>query len=163
MSENYSVHFEGELEVRPGARFAIVTSRFNHLVVDKLLDGALHALKEHGVPKEDIYVARTPGAWETPLVCKRLATTGLYDAIIALGAVIKGETAHFEAIVQEAARGCSSVMLETGVPVVFGILTTYNLQQSLDRTSSARGNKGHEAALCAIEMSNLMHIMSTDK
>ena len=137
-------------------RFAIVVARFNSMVTERLLEGAHRAFDEQGVPDDDVDVAWVPGAWEIPLVAKRLAESGLYGAVVCLGAVIKGETAHFEYVAGEAARGLAQAATETGVPVLFGVLTTYNLKDAMERAGGKHGNKGFEAAEAAVEMANLM-------
>jgi 6,7-dimethyl-8-ribityllumazine synthase len=150
---------EGTFEAPAGARFAIVVSRFNHFITDRLLDGALDGLRRHGVPESAVVVARTPGAWELPLAVRQLAAGRKVDAVIALGAVIRGSTPHFDFVAGEAAKGCASVMMETGVPVLFGVLTTDTIEQSIERAGTKAGNKGWEAALGAIEMVNLRRAM----
>jgi 6,7-dimethyl-8-ribityllumazine synthase len=147
--------YEGAVEAR-GRRFAVAVSRFNGIVTSKLLEGALAAFRRHGVADEDVEVAWTPGAFELPLVVQRLARSGQFDAVVALGAVIRGETAHFEYVAGEAARGVQAVALETGIPCVFGVLTTEHLDQALDRAGGKHGNKGWESATAAIEMAGLM-------
>jgi 6,7-dimethyl-8-ribityllumazine synthase len=136
-------------------RFAIVASRTNGAVVERLLEGALACLAGRGVRRDAVAVARVPGAFELPLAAKRFAETGRYDAVIALGAVIRGGTPHFESICAETARGLASVALATDVPVLFGVLTTNTLEEALERAGGARGNKGTEAALAALEMAAL--------
>lgn len=138
------------------ARFAIVAARFNDKVVNPLLEGAIDALKRHGVDDERVTVLRVPGAFEIPLTARRLATTGRYDAIIALGAVIRGGTPHFDYVAGECARGVSQVSLEQDMPVIFGVLTTDNEAQAMDRAGGREGNKGEEAALAALEMVSLL-------
>jgi 6,7-dimethyl-8-ribityllumazine synthase len=148
--------FDGTSRAEAGAKFAIVASRFNQSVVDPLLAGAVDALREHGVDDANVTVARVPGAWEIPLVCKWLCGTGKVDAVIALGAVIRGETPHFDYVAGEAARGCATAMMESGVPVVFGVLTTDDEKQAMARAQAPPGdNKGWDAALAAIEMVTL--------
>ena len=139
-----------------GLRFAIVISRFNEFVTSKLLEGARDALAHHGVPESDTDVAWTPGAFEIPLAAKRLAETGRYAGVICLGAVIRGETAHYEHVASNAITGIANVSLETSVPVTLGILTTDTLAQALERAGTKGGNKGFEAALAALEMANLL-------
>ena len=134
------------------ARFAIVWSRFNEDVVGRLLEGATACLQEHEVAEDAIAVYEVPGAWELPWVARRLATAGGVDAIIALGAVIRGDTPHFEYVAGECARGLADVMTDTGVPVAFGVLTTDTADQALARAGGTAGNKGRDAALTAIEM-----------
>ena len=139
-----------------GRRVAIAASRFNRLVTDLLLAGALEALRRHGVAEDDVDVAWVPGAFEIPLVAKRLATTGRYDALICLGAVVRGETAHFELVAGEAARGVATVARETGVPAIFEVLATETLEQAEARAGGAHGNKGWDAANAALEMADLL-------
>ena len=148
--------FDGTLRAPSGAKFAVVASRFNQSVVDRLLEGALAALKKHGVEDDHVTVARVPGAWEIPLVCKWLCGSGEVDAVIALGAVIRGGTPHFDYVAGETARGCANAMMESGVPVVFGVLTTNDEAQAMDRARTPpEDNKGWDAALAAIEMVTL--------
>jgi 6,7-dimethyl-8-ribityllumazine synthase len=139
-----------------GRRFAIAVSRFNHPVTEKLLDGALAAFRRHGVADDDLEVAWTPGAFELPLAAKRLAESGQFDAVVCLGAVIRGETAHFDHVAGQAAAGIRQVSVETGIPCIFGVLTTDTLQQAVDRAGGAHGNKGFDAATAAIEMAVLI-------
>ncbi len=147
--------FEGDFQARD-ARFAIVAARFNGLVVESLLAGAVDALRRHGVEEADIHVYKVPGAFELPLVVRRLAAGGRYDAVIALGAVIRGATPHFDHVAGECAKGLSQAMLETGVPVAFGVLTTDTIEQALERAGTKAGNKGADAALTALEMVSLL-------
>lgn len=142
--------------VGSGLRFAIVVSRFNELISGKLLDGALDTLTRHDVRHQDIEVYWVPGAWELPLVAKEIALSGKHDAILALGAVIQGDTPHFDLVCAEMSKGLASVGLEHRVPVAFGVLTTSNLEQALLRAGSKSGNKGAEAAMAALEMANLL-------
>lgn len=135
-------------------RIGIVVSRFNEFITEQLVKGALDALAKHGCPQENISFVKVPGAWELPIAAKALATQ--CDAIIALGAVVRGDTPHFEYVAGGAAEGLSRVSLDTGVPVAFGVLTTDNLQQAMDRAGGNSGNKGSEAAEAAIELANLM-------
>jgi 6,7-dimethyl-8-ribityllumazine synthase len=146
---------EGMLTGR-GKRFAIVLSRFNEFVGGKLLDGARDALLRHEVAEDAIDLAWTPGAFEIPLVAKRLAATGRYDAIICLGAVIRGSTPHFDYVAAEVSKGIANVGLESGVPVIFGVLTTDTIEQAIERAGVKAGNKGFDAAMAAIEMANLL-------
>lgn len=141
-----------EIEAPADARFAVVWSRFNHAVVQRLVDGAKACFTEHGVVGESVYITEVPGAWELPYAAQRLAQSGRFDAIVALGAVIRGGTPHFEYVCEGTARGLGRVALDTGVPVIFGVLTTDDEAQALDRAGGAQGNKGREAALTAIEM-----------
>ncbi|MCZ7687104.1 MAG: 6,7-dimethyl-8-ribityllumazine synthase [Sandaracinaceae bacterium] len=146
---------EGTWTHPDGARFGIVVGRFNHFVTDRLLEGALDALVRHGVPKDAIVIVRTPGAYEIPFAVRRLAKSGKVDAVIALGAVIRGATPHFDYVAGEAARGCGAAMQESGVPVAFGVLTTDTIEQAVERAGTKAGNKGADAALAALEMVNL--------
>lgn len=143
--------FEGE-----GIRIGIVISRFNVFITQKLLEGALDVLRRHKVSEENIYIAWVPGAFEIPLVAKKLAKTQKFDAIICLGAIIRGATPHFEYVAAEASKGIAQVMLETEIPVIFGVLTTDTIEQAIERAGTKAGNKGAEAALSALEMINLL-------
>ena len=145
---------EGQLSAE-GLRFAVVVSRFNELITSQLLQGALEGLRRHGARDEQITVAWVPGAFEIPLVAQRLAKSGRFDAVIAIGAVIRGATPHFDYVAGAAASGISQAALQTGVPVVFGVLTTDTIEQAVERAGTKAGNKGWEAALAAIEMANL--------
>lgn len=147
--------YEGKL-LGVGLRFGLVVSRFNEFISRKLLEGALDALGRHGVAPEDIEVAWVPGAFEIPLVARRLAESGRYQAVICLGAVIRGATPHFEYVAAEVAKGIALVGLETGVPTLFGVLTTDTIEQAIERAGTKAGNKGFDAALAAIEMANLL-------
>ena len=150
---------EGSYQTPEGARFAIVVGRFNHFVTDRLLEGALDCLVRHGVPEAQVVVARAPGSYELPLAVKRFAASGKVDAVIALAAVIRGSTPHFDYVAGEVARGCGAATWETGVPVMFGVLTTDTIEQAIERAGTKAGNKGWEAALGAIEMVNLRRAM----
>ena len=150
-----NVH-EGSLDELTGRRFAIAAARFNGIVTSKLVEGATSAFRRHGVDEEDVEIAWAPGAFELPLVALRLAASGQFDAVVCLGAVIRGETAHFEYVAGECARGVQRVTLDTGVPCIFGVLTTETLEQALDRSGGKHGNKGWEAATAAIEMASLL-------
>ncbi len=147
--------WEGDLVVRD-ARFAIVVSRFNGFIVERLLDGALDTLRRHGADDASIHVVRVPGAFEMPLVAGRLARSGDYDAIIALGAVIRGGTPHFEYVAGECTKGLAGVSLQHDVPLAFGVLTVDTIEQAIERAGTKAGNKGAEAALSAIEMVSLL-------
>ncbi len=147
--------FEGSFTSVDG-QYAIAVSRFNSFVVDSLLQGALDTLRRHGVDDDNIDVVRTPGAWELPLVVDRLAAKGTYDAIIALGAVIRGGTPHFEYVAGECTKGVAHASLEHGVPVAFGVLTVETIEQAIERAGTKAGNKGVEAALSAMEMVSLL-------
>jgi 6,7-dimethyl-8-ribityllumazine synthase len=146
---------EGDLSAK-GLRFAIIVGRFNSFISDRLLAGALDALTRSGCGEENITVVRVPGSWEMPVVARELAKTKRHDAIIALGAVIRGDTPHFDYVAGEMARGLADVARETGVPVGFGVLTTNTVEQAVDRAGVKGGNKGFDAAMSAIEMANLM-------
>ena len=146
---------EGKLEAK-GLKFAIVASRFNDFICQRLLDGCLDVLKRHGANEADLTLVRVPGSFEIPLVALKLAESKAYDAIICLGAVIRGGTPHFEYIAGEVTKGIAQVMLSTGVPVAFGVITTDNLEQAIERAGSKSGNKGADAALAAIEMARVM-------
>ncbi len=148
--------FEGNLTGAEGRRFAIVVARFNELFTKQLLDGALAAFRRHGVTEEGVDVAWVPGSFEIPPVAKRLAEAGGYDAVICLGAVIRGATSHFDYVAGQAAAGVARAALDTGVPVIFGIITTDDLDQAMDRAGAKSGNKGYDAAVAAIEMADLM-------
>jgi 6,7-dimethyl-8-ribityllumazine synthase len=149
------VHFDAELKAS-GLRFAIVVSRFNGFVTERLTEGALDALKQSGADTERIPVVKIPGAWEFPVTVRALAARGEYDALICLGAVIRGETPHFDYVAGEAARGIASASTDTGLPMAFGILTTNTVEQAMDRAGGKAGNKGFDAAMTAIEMANLL-------
>lgn len=137
-------------------RFAIVASRFNEFIVSRLVGGAVDTLVRHGAEESDITEVWVPGSWEIPVAAKALAESGKYDAVICLGCVMRGDTPHFEYIAAEAAKGIAHVSLETGVPVVFGVLTTDTLDQAIERAGTKAGNKGADAAMSAIEMANLL-------
>jgi 6,7-dimethyl-8-ribityllumazine synthase len=139
-----------------GKKFAIVAGRFNSFITEKLIDGAVDALKRHGVSDDAITLAWTPGAFEIPLVVQKMAASGKYDAVLALGCVIRGGTPHFDYVAGEAAKGVGQVTLQTGVPVLFGILTTDTIEQAIERAGTKAGNKGVDAAMAAIEMVDLM-------
>lgn len=149
--------YEGLLTVSD-EKFCIVISRFNEFIGGKLLSGAVDELKRHGVDETNIDVVWCPGAFEIPLVAKKCAKTGNYSAIITLGAVIKGSTSHYDYVCAEVSKGVASVSLETGVPVIFGVLTTDNIEQAIERAGTKAGNKGSDAAKSAIEMANLMNM-----
>jgi 6,7-dimethyl-8-ribityllumazine synthase len=146
---------EGELLVRD-LRFAVVMSRFNDFVVEPLLRGALDALKRHGATDKQIEIVRVPGAFDLPIVARKLALSRRYEALIALGAVIRGQTPHFDYVAGECASGLARIALETGVPIAFGVLTTDTVEQAVDRAGGKAGNKGADAALAALEMANLL-------
>lgn len=150
--------FEGSL-VAEGIKIGIVVGRFNEFIVSKLLGGALDGLKRHGVEKENIHVAYVPGAFEIPLIAKKMANSNKYDGVICLGAVIKGSTPHFDYVCAEASKGIATVGLNSEKPVVFGILTTDTIEQAIERAGTKAGNKGYDAAVVAIEMVNLIKDM----
>lgn len=147
--------FEGNL-VAENLKFAVIVSRFNEFISSKLLNGCIDSLARHGTRETDIDITWTPGAFEIPLVTKKLALTGQYDAIICLGAIIRGDTPHFDYVASELSKGIANVMLETHVPTIFGVLTTENIQQAIERAGTKSGNKGADAAVSAIEMANLI-------
>jgi 6,7-dimethyl-8-ribityllumazine synthase len=146
---------EGKLS-GAGLKFALVVSRFNSFITERLLEGALDCLRRQGVAEDDLMVARVPGAWEIPVVVKRLAQSKAYDGVICLGAVIRGSTPHFDYVAAEVSKGIAMVSLESGLPISFGILTTDTLEQAIERAGSKAGNKGFAAAEAAIEMVNLL-------
>ena len=146
---------EGKL-IAEGLKFALVVSRFNSFITERLLEGALDCLKRHGVSEADLTLVRVPGAWEIPLAAKRLANSKAYDAVICLGAVIRGATPHFDYVAAEVSKGTAQVALDAGIPVLFGILTTDSLEQAVERAGSKAGNKGYAAAEAALEMVNLL-------
>ncbi|MET3575196.1 6,7-dimethyl-8-ribityllumazine synthase [Bhargavaea ullalensis] len=149
---------EGNL-IGTGLKIGIVAGRFNDFITHSLVDGALDALRRHGVEEEDITVAYAPGAFEIPLVSQKMAANGKYDAVITLGAVIRGATAHFDYVCSEAAKGVARVSAETGIPVIFGVLTTDTIEQAVERAGTKAGNKGVESAVAAIEMANLVRLI----
>ena len=146
---------EGELTAKK-KRYAIIVSRYNELIGSKLLDGALDCLTRHDASQEAIDIIWVPGAYEIPLVAKKAAQSGSYDAVICLGAVIRGETPHFEFVASETAKGIAYASLETGIPIIFGVITSDTVEQAVDRAGTTGGNRGFDAAMAAIEMSNLM-------
>jgi 6,7-dimethyl-8-ribityllumazine synthase len=146
---------EGELLARD-LRFAFVAARFNDFVVEPLIRGALDALKRHGASEKQIEIVRVPGAFDIPIVARKLALSRRYDALIALGAVVRGQTPHFDYVAGECASGLARIALESGVPIAFGVLTTDTMEQAVDRAGGKAGNKGADAALAAIEMANLL-------
>ena len=150
-----SKRFEGML-LGKGLKFGLVVSRFNEFFSQKLLEGAQNALLRHGVSEEDIEVAWTPGSFEIPLIAQKLAQTKKYNAVICLGAVIRGGTPHFDYIAGEVTKGIAKVTLDTGVPVIYGVITTDTLEQAVERSGTKAGNKGFDAAVSAIEMANLI-------
>ncbi|GGH75917.1 6,7-dimethyl-8-ribityllumazine synthase [Pullulanibacillus pueri] len=150
--------YEGHL-IGNDLKIGIVVGRFNEFITSKLLSGAQDALRRHGVSEENIDVAWVPGAFEIPLIAQKLAESHNYDAVITLGTVIRGSTSHYDVVCNEAAKGVSSVSLSTGVPVIFGILTTDSIEQAIERAGTKAGNKGWDAAVTAIEMANLCTVM----
>ena len=146
---------EGDLSAKD-LRFAIIVGRFNSFITERLLAGALDALTRTGCPQENIEIVRVPGSWEMPVVAREVAKAKRHDAIIALGAVIRGDTPHFDYVAGETARGLAQVAVESGIPVGFGVLTCNTVQQAVDRAGAKSGNKGFDAAMSAIEMANLM-------
>ena len=150
--------FEGKLDAK-GLKFGIVIARFNEFISGKLLSGCLDGLRRHGADEENIEVIWSPGAFEIPLLAKKMASGKRYDAVICLGAVIRGATPHFDYVAAEVSKGVAHVGLETGLPVIFGVLTTENIEQAIERAGTKGGNKGFDAALAAIEMANLMREM----
>jgi 6,7-dimethyl-8-ribityllumazine synthase len=147
--------YEGKLTAE-GLKFAIVVSRFNEFISSRLLGGALDALQRHGAPEAQIEVAWTPGSFEIPLVAQKLADSGRYDAVICLGAVIRGATPHFEFVAAEAAKGIAQASLKSGVPVMYGIVTADTIEQAIERAGTKSGNRGFDAAMGAMEMANLL-------
>ncbi len=147
--------YEGKL-ISEGLKFAIVVGRFNEFIGSKLLSGAIDGLKRHGTKEEDIEIIWVPGAFEIPLVAKKLAKTNKYDAVICLGAVIRGSTPHFEYVSSEVSKGIANASLDTEIPIIFGVLTTDNIEQAIERAGTKSGNKGYDAAITAIEMANLL-------
>ena len=146
---------EGNL-VGTGLKIGIVAGRFNEFITGRLVEGALDTLRRHGVNEEDIDVAKVPGAFEIPLAAQKLAESGKYDAVITLGAVIRGATAHFDYVCNEAAKGVAKAAADTGIPVLFGVITTDTIEQAIERAGTKAGNKGAESATAAIEMANLL-------
>ncbi|MBW4827181.1 MAG: 6,7-dimethyl-8-ribityllumazine synthase [Clostridiaceae bacterium] len=150
--------YEGNL-IGEELKIGIVIGRFNEFIGSKLLDGAIDGLKRHGVKVEDISIFWVPGSFEIPLIAKKLASSKKYDAIICLGAVIRGATYHFECVANEVSKGVAKASLDTGIPVIFGILTSDNIEQAIERAGTKAGNKGFESAVSAIEMANLIKNM----
>jgi 6,7-dimethyl-8-ribityllumazine synthase len=153
-----SVTFEGRFDAK-GARFAIVAARFNAFVVDSLVAGAEDALRRHGVAAENILQFKVPGAWELPLAAKKVAEQGTFDAVIVLGAVIRGGTPHFEFVAGQAASGLMALQQATGVPIAFGLLTTDSIEQAVERSGTKAGNKGADAAMTALEMVSFLRAL----
>ena len=151
--------FEAQL-IGTELKIGVVVGRFNEFITAKLLDGALDGLKRHGVAEENIDIAWVPGAFEVPLIAKKMAEANKYDAIIGLGTVIRGSTTHYDYVCNEAAKGIASVSLSTGVPIIFGIVTTETIEQAIERAGTKVGNKGYDSAVSAIEMANLSNLIS---
>ena len=147
---------EGKLVAPEGMKVAIVASRFNEIIVNKLLGGAVDGLVRHGVDEKNITAVWVPGAFEIPLIADKMASSGKYDAIIAVGAVIRGSTTHYDYVCSEVSKGIAQASLKNGVPVMFGVITTENIEQAIERSGSKAGNKGYDCALGAIEMANLI-------
>lgn len=150
--------FEGKM-TQDGIKVGIVVARFNEFITSKLLGGAMDGLLRHDVKEQDIDVAWVPGAFEIPLIAKKMAKSGKYDAVICLGAVIRGATSHYDYVCNEVSKGIASVSLECEKPVLFGVLTTNNIEQAIERAGSKAGNKGYECAVSAIEMANLINVI----
>lgn len=151
--------FEGKLVASEGDKFCVILARFNDFIGAKLLSGAMDELKRHGVKEENIDIIRVPGAFEIPVIAQKVGASKKYNAVITLGAVIKGATPHFDYVSNEVAKGVAQVSLNTGVPVVFGVLTTDNIEQAIERAGTKAGNKGSDAARTAIEMANLIKMV----
>ena len=149
---------EGKM-VADGIKIGIVVARFNEFITSKLLGGAMDGLVRHGMDEDDVDVAWVPGAFEIPLIAKKMANSGKYDAVIALGAVIRGSTSHYDYVCNEVSKGVAAASMESGVPVMFGIVTTENIEQAIERAGTKAGNKGYDCALGAIEMGNLIRTM----
>lgn len=147
---------EGKLVAPAGMKVGIIASRFNEIIVNKLLGGAVDGLVRHGVEDKNITAVWVPGAFEIPVIADKMAASGKYDAVIAVGAVIRGSTTHYDYVCAEVSKGIASVSLETNVPVAFGVVTTDNIEQAIERAGTKAGNKGYDAACTAIEMANLM-------
>lgn len=152
--------FEGKVIAPEGMRVGIIASRFNSFIVEKLLDGAVDGLVRHGVCDENIDACWVPGAFEIPVVAEKMANSGKYDAVICVGAVIRGSTTHYDLVVNETTKGIAQVSMKSGIPVMFGVIATENIEQAIERSGSKAGNKGYECALGAIEMVNVIKAMS---
>ena len=150
---------EGKVVAKKGMKVAVIGARFNEIIVNKLVGGAVDGLVRHGVEENNITIAWVPGAFEIPLAAQKMAASGKYDAVICCGAVIRGDTSHYDLVCNEAAKGIAQVQLATGIPVMFGIITTENIEQAIARAGSKAGNKGYDCALSAIEMVNLFEQM----
>lgn len=146
---------QGDL-IGKGKKYVVVAARFNEFIVSKLVDGAIDAFKRHGVDEGSIDIAWVPGAFEIPLIAKKLAKTNNYDAIVCLGAVIRGTTSHYDYVCSEVSKGIANVGLDTEIPIIFGVITTENIEQAIERAGTKAGNKGFDAAISAIEMTNLL-------
>ena len=151
--------FEAQL-IGTNLKIGIVVGRFNEFITSKLVDGALDGLKRHGVDQENIDLAWVPGAFEIPFIAKQMAQTGKYDAVIGLGTVIRGSTTHYDYVCNEAAKGIAKVALDTNIPVIFGVVTTENIEQAIERAGTKAGNKGYDSAVSAIEMANLKNMFN---
>lgn len=156
---NHIQLLEGKVVAKDGMKVGIVAARFNEIIVNKLLGGAVDGLVRHGVEEENITAAWVPGAFEIPIAASKMAQSGKYDAIICVGAVIRGDTTHYDYVCNEVSKGIAQVGLNTGIPVLFGVITTENIEQAIARAGSKAGNKGYDCALSAIEMVNLMEQM----
>jgi 6,7-dimethyl-8-ribityllumazine synthase len=152
----HPTEIDGRYVAPSGTRFAIVAARFNHFVVDRLVEGAVDGFRRHGVEGDRVDLVKVPGAWELPLVCDRLLRGGKYGAVLALGAVIRGSTPHFDYVAGQAASGLMGSMVGSGVPLIFGVLTTDTIEQAIERAGTKAGNKGWDAALSALEMVDLL-------
>ncbi len=152
--------YEGKLTAK-GIKIGIVAARFNEFIVSKLMDGAMDALRRHEVKDDDISVAWVPGAFEIPMAAQKMAKSGKYNVVICLGAVIRGSTTHYDYVCSEVSKGIAHISLNTGVPVIFGVLTTENIEQAIERAGTKSGNKGFDAALSALEMANLLKTIDT--
>lgn len=152
--------FEGKL-VASGMRVGLVAARFNEFITAKLIGGALDALTRHDVREEDISLAWVPGAFEIPLIADKMAKSGKYDAVICLGAVIRGSTSHYDYVCSEVSKGIATISLQSGIPVLFGVLTTENIEQAIERAGTKAGNKGYDCAVSAVEMVNLIRMIET--
>lgn len=150
---------EGKVVAKEGMRVGIIASRFNSFIVEKLLDGAVDGLVRHGVDDKNITAVWVPGAFEIPVVAKKMAESDKYDAVIAVGAVIRGSTSHYDYVCSEVSKGIAQVGMATGKPVLFGVITTENIEQAIERAGSKAGNKGYDCALAAIEMINAMELI----
>ena len=148
---------EGKVVAPEGMKVGIIASRFNSFIVQKLLEGAVDGLVRHGVEEKNITAAWVPGAFEIPVIAKKMVESGKYDAVICVGAVIRGSTSHYELVINETTKGIAQVGLQSGVPVLFGVIATENIEQAIERAGTKAGNKGYDCALSAIEMVNLMH------